>query len=306
MGTFKMTYHELIGKSGDQTIKLEEDPHRFKGEKVSGTLTIRFDFLPKHKPIHKETGLHLAQSSGDAPQAAPQSAAPVVVKDSDQLGACPVVVEYRDVNKMKHLPVEQLLAEARGGEVYAMLALGIKYGNGEGCHPNDEIALEWYSKAADKGLAEGQFKVGLYHLMGYGTAANDQKAFEWYSKAAAQNNAGACFGLGEIYEGGWGRPINVDEAKRWYSKAAELGDGDAQLSMARLAVAAKDYPSAHEYYHKAALLDFHEAFFELGTLHENGLGVPASAKEALAYYEKAEDLDSAAEAVKRVKAKLSA
>jgi len=291
MGTYKMTYQELTSKQGDQTIRLLEDPIRFKGEKVSGTITIRFEYTPKNKAS--------AHRAADVPTSAP-TPAPVVVKEADNAGACPVVAEYRDVNKMKDLSVEHLLQQARGGDAYAMLALGIKYGNGDDCVADDELALEWYQKAADKGLAEGQFKVGLYNLMGYGTPNNDQKAFEWYSKAAAQENAGGCFGLGEIYESGWGRPIDLEQAKHWYSKAATLGDGDANMSLGRLSVTEKNYEAAHKYYQHAAMQDYEEAFYELGCLHENGLGTPVSLIEARAYYEKAQNLDSAVEALKRV------
>ena len=52
--------------------------------------------------------------------------------------------------------------------------------------PSDAKAVEWYQKAAEQGLPEAQFFLGIMYGNGSGVAQSDDKAFEWIQKAAAQ------------------------------------------------------------------------------------------------------------------------
>ncbi|MBE4724310.1 sel1 repeat family protein, partial [Acinetobacter baumannii] len=60
-------------------------------------------------------------------------------------------------------------------------------------------AAEWYSKAADQGLAEAQYNLGGMYDKGQGVAQSYAKAAEWYSKAADQGLAEAQYNLGVMY-----------------------------------------------------------------------------------------------------------
>lgn len=65
--------------------------------------------------------------------------------------------------------------------------VGYMYDHGEGGPQNPKAALEWYTKAANKGVAEAQYRLGLLYSSGYGPVEQDiEMAKKWYRKAAAQ------------------------------------------------------------------------------------------------------------------------
>lgn len=69
--------------------------------------------------------------------------------------------------------------------------LGNIYRDGENVPQDYSKAFEWYSKAANQGLAEAQFSLGFMYENGEGISQDYSKAFEWYSKAADQGIAEA-------------------------------------------------------------------------------------------------------------------
>ena len=56
--------------------------------------------------------------------------------------------------------------------------------------------------------------------LGAGVAADPVQAVEWWLKAAAKGDAVPQLRLGEAYEAGRGVAKNLDEARRWYAEAA--------------------------------------------------------------------------------------
>jgi len=296
MGSTTIPFSKFLNP-GVESLTLKTD-EKHRTDKVSGTITIKWTFVSgKHSAPSPRT-----QLEGPATVvAAGTTPAPVLADSSDLQGAARNIVDYKDPEKMKTLPVDHLLNEIdKNEDVIAMLALGLKYGNGTGVQTDEKEALKWYTKAADYGNPEAQFKTGLYHLMGYGCSASDQIAFGWYTKAANQGNTSGCFGLAEMYESGWGVAISTDEAKKWYQKAAAQKDGDAQMALGRLYLADKNFAEARNFYELAAKQDFHEAFYELGRFCELGLGCAVDKAQARTWYTKASDLDQAQEALKHL------
>lgn len=91
-----------------------------------------------------------------------------------------------------------LLSEAKNGDVLAQYNLGWMYDNGEGVVQNYEKAFEWYSKAANQGFAMAQYNLGLLYQNGQGVEKDDQRAFEWYRKAASNGHPQAKLVLAEL------------------------------------------------------------------------------------------------------------
>jgi TPR repeat protein len=232
---------EQLTKGGEQTLTLKTDD-RWPKEAVSGTITVTSVYFKGGETPRVELAPVVKPATLVASEK-PKQDTPLAVKVADgdaALGATRDIVEYRNPQKMAQLPVQNLKDEAdKNGDIFAMLALGIKFGNGVGIKQNEQDALIWYTRAADQGNSEGQFKAGLYHLMGYGCDQNEKEAFAFYLKAANQDHEGGCFSLAEMYESGWGVEANKEEAKNWYKKAANLGDPDAQMSLGRIYVAEK-------------------------------------------------------------------
>ena len=94
---------------------------------------------------------------------------------------------------------------AVAGDPAAQNTLGIKYEIGLGVPMNDTLAMQWYRKAAQQGLAEAQFNLAavlIADLMVGATPAsvkqNEKKfieAYMWVSLAANAGHEGAAEGV---------------------------------------------------------------------------------------------------------------
>ena len=56
----------------------------------------------------------------------------------------------------------------------------------------------------------------------------DAKAVEWYTKAAEKGNSNAMYNLGNSFHHGQGVEKNLARALEWYTKSRDAGDADAQ------------------------------------------------------------------------------
>jgi len=89
---------------------------------------------------------------------------------------------------------------------------------------NDDLALQWYGRAAEQGYSEAQFNLGLMHANGWGVEMNDQEAAKWYRLAAEQGLVEAQTSLAMLSHKGRGIEKNLVEAYMWYDIAIQLGD----------------------------------------------------------------------------------
>ena len=88
------------------------------------------------------------------------------------------------------------------------------YDNGEGIPQNDKEAVRWYGLAAEQGLTDAQYSLGLMHSNGGGIPEDNKKAVKWFRLAAEQGYAKAQFDLGSAYEFGEGVPKDNKVALR--------------------------------------------------------------------------------------------
>ena len=83
---------------------------------------------------------------------------------------------------------------------------------------------------ADYGDPDAQYNIGWMYLNGYGLRINDNLALEWWKKAAAQGHTDASFSIGMLYSLGDGEvPKDMDKAIDAYLVAAQDGHEDAVL-----------------------------------------------------------------------------
>lgn len=75
-------------------------------------------------------------------------------------------------------------------------------------------------QAAEGGLAQAQFQVGLCFFRGSGVPKNYGMAEKWFRRAAEQGFAEAQFVLYLMYDRGWGVKANRTEADKWLNKVA--------------------------------------------------------------------------------------
>ena len=107
------------------------------------------------------------------------------------------------------------------------------YGVGRGVAKDDVEAVKWYRKAAEQGLADGQFFLGWMYEEGRGVAEDEVEAVKWYRKAARASRDGE-FGLGNMYAEGRGGAKDEVEAYKWYLLAGAQGNDLAKKQIARI------------------------------------------------------------------------
>ena len=117
---------------------------------------------------------------------------------------------------------------AQEGNADAQFCVGRLYANGFGVAMNDDLALQWYGRAAEQGHSEAQFNLGLMHANGWGVPMSDEEAVTWYLLAAKQGYVEAQTNLAKSYQKGRGVEQNFAEAYTWNYIAIQLGDTNAK------------------------------------------------------------------------------
>lgn len=94
-------------------------------------------------------------------------------------------------------------------------------------------------RAAEQGIARGQYNLGVLLYEGRGVQKDFDEATRWFQKAADQNYANAVYMLAFMHEHGFGCERDLAEAFRLYQRGAELGEEDSQLKVAYLQLSAR-------------------------------------------------------------------
>jgi len=147
-------------------------------------------------------------------------------------------------------------AAAEGGDAHAQNKLAEMYAFGRGGVVYDNVeAVKWYRKAAEQGLAEAAYMVGVMYREGNGVGEDDAQAVLWFRKAAEQGYASAQSDLGVMYRDGKGVAKDDAQALLWFHKAAEQGEVSGQNNLAAMYVCgcgvAQDDAKALEWFAKA-------------------------------------------------------
>lgn len=124
---------------------------------------------------------------------------------------------------------------ADGGVANAAYNLGVLYHQGIGVKQNLDTALSWYQTAADQGHPEAQYNLGIAHIEGVGLPYDAQKAARYFENAAQEGVMEAAYNLGLIYENGLLGEARPDEALMWYKTAADKGSPEAKAALDHLA-----------------------------------------------------------------------
>jgi TPR repeat protein len=62
------------------------------------------------------------------------------------------------------------------------------YANGQGVPKDDQQAVAWYRKAAEHGLADALYSLGLAYANGRGVPQDKTQALAWLRKAAEKGH----------------------------------------------------------------------------------------------------------------------
>ena len=141
---------------------------------------------------------------------------------------------------------------AEQGDALAQVKLGVMYADGKGVKQNLKAAQDWYTRSADQGLADAQYKLGWGFYRGDFKDVEGRpysKAQELFEKAADQENPEAQYMLGLIYGEGLVRDVamyedglffdvpeknNLTQAASWLQRAADHGLPDAKYALERI------------------------------------------------------------------------
>jgi len=123
---------------------------------------------------------------------------------------------------------------ADDGMADAQFYLGLMHANGQGVSQDLAEAVKWYRRAGDQGVASAQFNLGLMFQTGEQIPQDYAEAVRWLRPAAEQGHATAQFNLGVMYGKGQGVSQDSAEGLRWIRKAANGGCAEAQAALARL------------------------------------------------------------------------
>ena len=98
------------------------------------------------------------------------------------------------------------------------------YRRGQGVQQHTKTAVKWYRLAAEQGLADAQYNLGVTYHKGDGVPQNDKTAVRWWKLAAEQGNTSAQNNLGSMYALGKGVIKDFVYAHMWLNVAAMNGD----------------------------------------------------------------------------------
>jgi len=157
----------------------------------------------------------------------------------------------------------ELKAKAKSGDAVDQYNLGSFYDNkeskGKRKTKDNQQAVYWYTKAAEQGLANGQFDLGRMYVTGKGVTQDIELGVSWQLKAAEQGLASAQFAIGKRYFLGVGLTQDYQQALDMLLKAAEQGLASAQNQLGvmhfRGEGVPKDLVQAHKWFGIAATSD---------------------------------------------------
>ena len=184
-------------------------------------------------------------------------------------------------------------ARAEKGDVKAMALLGELYANanGMGIKRDDAKAVEWYSRAADRGDREAMFALAMLKIAGRGGPADRNEAAKLLASSAKLGKAAAAYNLGLLYLEGQTFPQDLKRAAELFRQAANAGNAEAQYALATFYKEGrgveKDLTEAAKLLRAAAIADNVDAEVEYAIALYNGTGTPKDVPTAVALLNRA-------------------
>ena len=113
--------------------------------------------------------------------------------------------------------------------VFAKVLLGALYMHGQHVKKDTIKGLKIWTEAADAGVANAQFNLGITYLNGTveKIPKNVSKSIKYLEMASNNDHPEACYTLGQIYSDGKHAETNHDLAWKYMSLAESLGNEDA-------------------------------------------------------------------------------
>ncbi len=127
-----------------------------------------------------------------------------------------------------------LRAAALAGDASAAYEVAVRFAEGRVVPLNNEEAARWFERAAKKGLAPAQFRLGSLYEKGVGVKKDLIAARDLYRAAADKGHGKAMHNLAVLYAEGIDGAADYRTAAQWFRKAADHGITDSQYNLAVL------------------------------------------------------------------------
>lgn len=139
--------------------------------------------------------------------------------------------------------VKLIRASANQDQAAALYRLAKLYETGQGVGKDPETARKLTERAARGGNRIAMHDLALYHAEGRGGVAEVDMptAAKWFEKAAERGVVDSQFNLGVLFESGQGLPQDNEAALVWYSIAGSQGD---QMAAGRVGILRKTLAEA--------------------------------------------------------------
>ena len=197
----------------------------------------------------------------------------------------------KNVAKAHTIAQQQLFKLKTNHDGFSLYMVGYAYSIGMGGKKSQQLAVNWYNKAAAKNHPVALNNLAVY----YNAQRKYVDAFLLLQKSAELNLPTAQTNLAMRYLNGSGVVRNYEKAVSLFRKAAENGHAQAieQIGVCYYNGFGvnKNYVSAAQWFRKAALKDRPVAIYCLGYCYEHGHGVKRSISEAVYWYQKASNLN---------------
>jgi len=109
--------------------------------------------------------------------------------------------------------------------------VAMRYAEGHGVPQNNAEAALWLDRAAKKGLAPAQFRLGGFYEKGVGVKKDLVTARDLYLAAAEKGNGKAMHNLAVLYAEGINGSADYRSAAHWFRMAADCGVADSQYNL---------------------------------------------------------------------------
>jgi TPR repeat protein len=186
--------------------------------------------------------------------------------------------------------IDELIMKAESGDVIAQGTLSDMYFAGKGVEQNYQESIKWLRKAADGGLANAQFSMGLLYCGHMGMFQRDiEKAIQYFMKAAVQGHPQAENEIGNAYYYGSGMPKNMPEAEKWYQMAVQQGEPNAMVGLSQIYFDKGRIDEAIQLISKSASLGNAVAMDNLAFCYMEGKGIKVDKEMAVYWLKKSVD-----------------
>ncbi|MDC0349267.1 sel1 repeat family protein [Alphaproteobacteria bacterium] len=171
----------------------------------------------------------------------------------------------------------------------AQLKLGMFYS----AQNNLPMARDYLKRAADQGMAVGQFNFAILCNKGQGGAVDLPRARDYFNRAADQGLPVGQVGVATMCLKGLGRAVDLPRARNYYQLAADQGHALAQAAFANMCAQAQwgavDLPMARDYSQRAADQGVAVAQAGFASMCAKGQGGAVDLPRARDYYQRAAD-----------------